>query len=76
MSQQAIEYKAGVLKWYDSKRGYGFIIPQDESPDVFIHGKLFDKRCIEPEQFMRLKYRDTKRGKGKIAYDLSTDGVQ
>ena len=29
----------GKIKWFDIKKGYGFITPEDGSPDVYIHAK-------------------------------------
>ena len=27
----------GVIKWFDASKGYGFIIPDDGSPDILLH---------------------------------------
>lgn len=40
----------GTVKWFNEKKGYGFITPADGSPDVFVHFT-----AIEGKGFKNLK---------------------
>jgi cold shock protein len=33
----------GIVKWFDPKKGYGFILPEDGGKDVFVHIKTVQK---------------------------------
>ena len=37
----------GKIKWFDSKRGYGFIVPDDGSKDAFLHVSALQKAGID-----------------------------
>ena len=38
--------KQGTVKWYDSKKGYGFISPDGEAKDVFVHVSQLEKAGV------------------------------
>ena len=37
----------GKIKWFDSKKGYGFITPDDGSRDAFLHVSALEKAGID-----------------------------
>ena len=47
----------GTVKWFNTTKGYGFIVPQDGGKDVFVHIRALEKsglRSLEPDQRVRL----------------------
>lgn len=36
----------GTVKWFNSKKGYGFIQPEDNTKDVFIHASALERAGI------------------------------
>jgi len=37
----------GTVKWYNTEKGYGFILPDDGSPDVFVHATAVEEANME-----------------------------
>lgn len=52
----------GTIKWFNAKKGYGFIQPDDGGKDVFIHAS-----ALEAAGIARLNDGD------KVSYELSSN---
>jgi CspA family cold shock protein len=52
----------GKVKWYNRIRGYGFIQPDDGSPDVFVHFSAIESAGLS----------ELNEGQ-KVSYELTTD---
>lgn len=52
----------GTVKWFNTKKGYGFIVPEAGERDVFVH----------ITQLERLGLRNLEEGQ-KISYELYAD---
>jgi len=47
------EMRCGTVRWYHVSRGYGFIRPDDDGPDVFVHFSAIDTddfKALEEKQ--------------------------
>lgn len=63
----------GTVKFYDPTKGWGFITPDDRSPDVFVHKtELRASRLSELQENDRVEFVPVagKPGKGPKAVDV------
>lgn len=61
----------GVVKWFNSEKGYGFITPDDGSDDVFAHYSSIQSNGFRSlEEGDRVEFEITKGPKGLQASDI------
>jgi CspA family cold shock protein len=63
----------GVVKWYDSARGFGFVLPNDGGKDVFVHVTALRRAGIEelqPGQSVRMQVAQARRGREAATIQL------
>ena len=55
----------GTVKFYNAEKGYGFIAPDDGSPDVFVSGRVLERtgvNALESNQRVRVSARQGQKG--------------
>ena len=55
----------GTVKFYNHDKGFGFVVPDDGSKDVFISARVLERaglQNLEPEQRVRMAARTGQRG--------------
>lgn len=56
----------GKTRWFDARRGFGFIIPDEGGPDVFLYRIVLRSaglKRLDPGQRVEYEVEDTPRGR-------------
>ncbi len=65
----------GAIRWFDRRKGYGFIITESGA-DIFVHrsalGQIHEEE-MEPGRFVTFRARDGKKGKAAVDVELDAD---
>lgn len=70
---EVLETMTGIVKWYKPDKGFGFIIPEDEKKDVFVHQTCLEKNNMDlliPGQQVNMTIRTVAKGREVIEFDL------
>ena len=65
------EERRGCVKFFDAGKGYGFVVPDDDGQDVFLHGSALNRAglgALEPGQ--RVSVMVTQGARGPQATDI------
>ncbi|GAA1258472.1 MULTISPECIES: cold-shock protein [Sphaerisporangium] len=58
----------GTVKWFNAEKGYGFIAPDDDAPDVFVHfSEIVGSGYRSLEDGQRVEFEVTQGQKGPQA---------
>jgi len=61
----------GKVKWFNPSKGYGFIIPDDGGPDIFVHVSALEKAKIKDlKEGQAVQYDISERGSNRSAVNL------
>ena len=65
------DMKQGTVKWFDNKKGYGFISPSEGSKDLFVHMneiKMDGYKTLQDGQ--SVQYEEGTSDKGPVAVNV------
>lgn len=63
------EYRQGRCRWFNDKKGYGFIVPDEGGPDVFCHYSavvMQGYKTLEAGQAVTYRSETTEKGEAAV----------
>ena len=64
----------GTVKWFNDAKGFGFISPEDGSPDVFVHHSTINTTGFRSlKEGQRVSYEVTQGPKGAQAGNVTPE---
>lgn len=63
---ESLEEIEGIIKWYNSKKGYGFVYPDDGEGEIFLHTSVLRAagyKYLEPGVRVSVQVSNSERGK-------------
>jgi cold shock protein len=72
-TRRELRMATGVVKWFSAEKGYGFITPDDGSPDVFVHFSAIQSDGYKSlDEGQKVEFNVTAGQKGPQAENVTT----
>ncbi len=70
--------RTGIVKWFNNSKGYGFILPDEGSPDVFAHYsaiRMEGYKTLKAGQSVRFEIQAGPKGMHAVAIEALEAGM-
>lgn len=72
-NQEPLTALNGTVKWYKLDKGFGFVLPEDQGKDVFVHKACLDRHGLDQlqtGQTVHMKIRSVPKGREVVEIQL------